>query len=146
VGFAAVFGALGEYLSTAGGGDLAGGTLACIYAAVWIGGITATGSVVAWGKLSQVLGSDPLALPGRDFLNLGMLAACAGGLGAFLDPSLLASFGDPETVRLAALGLVSVTSGLLGLHLTASIGGADMPVSLLPTGLLLAAAATLSCL
>jgi NAD(P) transhydrogenase len=34
----------------------------------------------------------------------------------------------PEELRVACLGLVAVTSSLLGLHLTASIGGADMPV------------------
>jgi len=62
-------------------------------------------------------------------LNLGMLATCGAGLAAFLDPSLAAGLHlDPETTRLAALGLVSVVSGLLGLHLTSSIGGADMPV------------------
>ena len=112
-----------------GGAELSTGVLACIYAASFIGGITATGSIVAWGKLSQVFGSAPLQLPGRDFLNLGMLATCGAGLAAFLDPSLAAGLHlDPETTRLAALGLVSVVSGLLGLHLTSSIGGADMPV------------------
>ena len=34
----------------------------------------------------------------------------------------------PEELRLASLGLVAATSSILGLHLTASIGGADMPV------------------
>lgn len=35
---------------------------------------------------------------------------------------------DPETVQTASLALVGATSSLLGVHLTASIGGADMPV------------------
>jgi NAD(P) transhydrogenase len=35
---------------------------------------------------------------------------------------------DPETLRLYSLGLVAVVSSVMGWHLTASIGGADMPV------------------
>merc|ERR1712048_602624 len=35
---------------------------------------------------------------------------------------------DAETLQLGSLGLIAVVSSLLGLHLTASIGGADMPV------------------
>jgi hypothetical protein len=80
-----------------------------------------------------VLGSAPLALPGRDLINLGFLSLCGAGLAAFVDPSLFSSLpfdaaSDPEFVRTAALATVSAVSGLLGLHLTASIGGADMPV------------------
>merc|ERR1719174_47356 len=85
--------------------------------------------MIAYGKLAQLLGSTPLQLPGRDLINLSGLTVCGAGLAAFLDPSLAASVSsDPEAVRLASLSVASVVSGLLGLHLTASIGGADMPV------------------
>ena len=49
---------------------------------------------------------------------------------AFLDPSLVGSLVGvgPEELQLGALGLIAGVSSLLGLHLTASIGGADMPV------------------
>eukprot|EP00518_Triparma_eleuthera_P013087 CAMPEP_0182477666 /NCGR_PEP_ID=MMETSP1319-20130603/31229_1 /TAXON_ID=172717 /ORGANISM="Bolidomonas pacifica, Strain RCC208" /LENGTH=1074 /DNA_ID=CAMNT_0024678923 /DNA_START=109 /DNA_END=3330 /DNA_ORIENTATION=- len=127
VGLAAVAGAIGEYLGNSG--SLDAGVLACIYGATFIGGIAATGSMIAYGKLAQLLDSAPLQLPGRDAINLSGLALCGAGLAAFLDPSLAASVSsDPETVRLASLALASAVSGLLGLHLTASIGGADMPV------------------
>merc|ERR1719277_410559 len=48
----------------------------------------------------------------------------------FLNPSLALSLtaADPETIKLASLALVAAVSSLLGVHLTASIGGADMPV------------------
>ncbi len=71
-----------------------------------------------------------LSLPGRDQINLGMLGLAVLGLGAFLDPGLAASVSGmgPEELRLASLALVAGVSSLLGLHLTASIGGADMPV------------------
>ena len=128
VGIAAMAGAAGEYLGNAG--DLGAGTLSAIYLAIFIGGITATGSMVAFGKLAGLLKPAALSLPGRDQLNLSMLALCAGGMAAFLDPSLGtdALSMDPETLRLASLGLAAGVSSLLGLHLTASIGGADMPV------------------
>ena len=51
----------------------------------------------------------------------------AVGMAAFLNPALIGSM-DPETVKLASLGMVGVVSSVMGWHLTASIGGADMPV------------------
>lgn len=127
VGLAAMAGAAGEFLS---GGDLALGTLSAIYLATFIGGVTFAGSIVAFGKLAGMLDSAPLQLPGRDQLNLGMLAVSVLGMAAFLDPALANTLlhMDPETLRLASLGLVGIISSILGFHLTASIGGADMPV------------------
>jgi len=128
VGIAAMAGAAGEYL-----GDptaLSTGTLTAVYLATFIGGVTATGSMIAFGKLSALLDSKPLSLPGRDALNLSMVTICAVGMALFLNPSLALSLtaADPETIKLASLGLVAAVSSLLGVHLTASIGGADMPV------------------
>lgn len=76
---------------------------------------------VAFGKLQGILDSKPLNLPGKNALNLGMLAAVLTCGGLFLttpDPS----FGVTMLWATAAIG------GVLGAHLTASIGGADMPV------------------
>lgn len=127
VGLAAMAGAAGEFL---GNSDLDGGTLSTIYLATLIGGVTFSGSLVAFGKLAGMMDSKPLSLPGRDAINLGMLAICAAGFAAFLNP-LLGSGAldmDPDAIQLASLGLVGVVSSVLGYHLTASIGGADMPV------------------
>ena len=52
------------------------------------------------------------------------------GMATFLNPAMgdsLLGMG-PEELRVASLSLVAGVSSLLGLHLTASIGGADMPV------------------
>ncbi|GMH96861.1 hypothetical protein TrST_g13399 [Triparma strigata] len=126
VGLAAMLGAIGEYLSS--GGDSTG-ILACVYAATFIGGVTFTGSIIAYLKLAQKMGSAPLSLPGRDAINLAALAVCGAGLAAFLNPALAASIStDPEAVRLASLATVALVSSGLGLNLVASIGGADMPV------------------
>jgi NAD(P) transhydrogenase len=128
VGLAAMAGAAGEYLGHSG--HLAVGTLASIYLATFIGGVTFAGSIVAFGKLAGMMDSAPLQLRGRDQINLAMLGACVLGMGAFLSPEIAASAAnaDPETVRLASLGLIGAISSVLGFHLTASIGGADMPV------------------
>jgi len=128
VGLAAMAGAAGEYLGNSG--DLMVGTLSSIYLATFIGGVTFAGSLVAFGKLAGMMDAAPLQLRGRDQLNLAMLGACALGMGAFLSPEISASMTamDPETVRLASLGMVGAVSSILGYHLTASIGGADMPV------------------
>jgi len=124
VGLAAMAGAAGEYL---GHDNLDIGTLAAVYLATFIGGITATGSMIAFGKLSAMLSSAPLRLPGRNQLNLGMLTACAVGMITFLNPGLVSGV-DPNTLQLGSLEAVAVISAVMGAHLTASIGGADMPV------------------
>lgn len=130
VGIAAMAGAAGEYLGNVG--NLDAGTLSAIYLAVFIGGITFTGSVVAYTKLAGMMSSAPLALPGRDQLNLGMLGALALGMAAFLNPALGSTVGidtlDPEAMQLASLSFGAAVSAVLGFHLVASIGGPDMPV------------------
>lgn len=91
------------------------------YLGAWMGSITATGSVIAYGKLSGQMNSAALQLPGRDFINLGLAATSVAGMAGFL------TTGDP-TLAAVSLGAGVVSSGLLGLHMTQSIGGADMPV------------------
>lgn len=125
VGLAAMAGAAGEFLSDSS--ELSTGTLSAIYLATLIGGVTFAGSVVAFLKLSERMSSAPLQLPGRDQINLAMVSVCALGMVAFLNPALLGAM-DPQLLQLGSLGLVAVVSSVLGWHLTASIGGADMPV------------------
>ena len=127
VGLAAMAGAAGEYL---GSSDLDVGTLSAIYLATFIGGITATGSMIAYSKLSGIMSSKELSLPGRDYLNIAMLSVCAVGMAAFLNPELAGDIlnMNPDMFGAANLGMVAIVSGVLGAHLTASIGGADMPV------------------
>merc|ERR1719210_1364751 len=87
----------------------------------YIGGVTFTGSLVAYGKLQGVLNSAPLMLPGRHALNSGLLAANVGAMGYFLmDPSF--------TAGISMLGTTATLSSVMGVTLTMAIGGADMPV------------------
>src|SRR4051812_25715111 len=88
-----------------------------VFIGVFIGAVTFTGSLVAFGKLSARLKSAPMVLPGKNLLNLGALAAFAGLTIGFV--------ASPEIGLLVAVTVVALA---LGWHLVASIGGGDMPV------------------
>ncbi|CAM9675675.1 unnamed protein product, partial [Phaeothamnion confervicola] len=118
VGLAATATAAAEFLAHAP--EDAGGRLA-IFAAAAIGAVTATGSVTAFAKLQGLLSAKPLALPGRDALNLGAAGAIAAA------GALMAVSPDAGTAGTGAAAGATVAA-LLGAHMTASIGGADMPV------------------
>ncbi len=97
--------------------DLLGVHSAEVFIGVFIGAVTFTGSIVAFLKLSARMSSTPMVLPGKNFLNLGALAAFAGLTVWFVI--------DPQLWLLVVVTLVALA---LGLHLVASIGGGDMPV------------------
>ena len=91
-----------------------------IFVDVFIGGITFTGSVVAYLKLKGSLSGKPLLLPGRHALNLAAaLASVAIGY-------WFTTYDGAE--GLVPLALMTLISFALGAHLVAAIGGADMPV------------------
>ena len=87
---------------------------------VFIGGVTFTGSVVAFGKLRGSLSGKPLLLPARHLINLGMLGASIWLGSQFLDQG-----HDQAWISLL---IVMGISFILGIHLILAIGGADMPV------------------
>ena len=88
-----------------------------IFLGVFIGAVTTTGSVVAFGKLSGMVDGKPLTLPGRNILNLIAVLACVWLGGMYLNHA------GPWTLYLmTAIALV------FGAHLVLAIGGADMPV------------------
>lgn len=77
---------------------------------------------MAFGKLHGVLASKPLSLPAKNKINMGLLG------GNVLAGTILMATGNP-TLALTALSATGIMGGAMGAHLTASIGGADMPVS-----------------
>ena len=87
---------------------------------VFIGGVTFTGSVIAFGKLRGSLSGKPFLLKGRHLLNLGMV-----GASIWLGSDFLHQGHDEAW---ATLLIVMVISFVLGVHLIVAIGGADMPV------------------
>uniref|UniRef100_A0A8D0ASS8 proton-translocating NAD(P)(+) transhydrogenase n=1 Tax=Sander lucioperca TaxID=283035 RepID=A0A8D0ASS8_SANLU len=124
VGLAAVLTCVAEYMieyphfATDPAANL---TKIVAYLGTFIGGVTFSGSLVAYGKLQGILNSAPLMLPARHALNGTLMAGSIGGMIPFmLDPSY--------TTGLTCLGSVSALSAVMGVTLTAAIGGADMPV------------------
>ncbi|KAI1135653.1 NAD(P) transhydrogenase mitochondrial precursor [Hypoxylon sp. FL0543] len=121
VGLAAVLTSIGSVM---GGLDhISTLHLVTAYLGVLIGGITFTGSIVAFLKLAGKMSSKPLVLPGRHLLNSGMLAANVGTMGVFVTMAP----GSP-TIAAMALGANTILSFAKGYTTTAAIGGADMPV------------------
>ena len=100
--------------------------LVTAYLGVLIGGVTFTGSVVAFLKLAGKMSSRPLHLPGRHLINSSLLATNLAGLGAFVTAAPAV-----PVVAAAYLGANAVLSFIKGFTTTAAIGGADMRKSFL---------------
>jgi len=88
-----------------------------VFLGVFIGAVTFTGSVVAFGKLAGKLSGTPFKLPGGHALNavallasIALMVLYAGGAGVW------------------TMVAVMVIAGFIGWHLIMGIGGADMPV------------------
>ena len=58
-----------------------------IYLGTFIGGITFTGSLTAFGKLQGLLNSNALNLPGKNAYNIAMGLASVGAMGVFMSSS-----------------------------------------------------------
>jgi len=88
-----------------------------VFLGVFIGAVTFTGSVVAFGKLAGKLSGTPFKLPGGHALNaIALLASIA--------LMVLYAGGSGVWTMIA----VMVIAGFIGWHLIMGIGGADMPV------------------
>jgi len=84
---------------------------------IWIGAVTFTGSIVAYGKLAGKVDSAAKKLPGGHVLN-----ATAAGLSLLVAVLYLGGAGVWSLIVLTVLAL------FIGYHLIMGIGGADMPV------------------
>jgi len=119
VGLAAMCTSIGSFVNN----PVAGASMENVAAIFgdFIGGVTLTGSLIAFGKLNGNLGSKPLDLPGKNYLNLS---------GLFLFFALIYVFltsGDGIFGELL-LWVVAALACAMGLHLVGSVGGGDMPV------------------
>ena len=119
VGLAAVFIGINSELSPPAG--LVGAEIIIheveIFLGVFIGAVTTTGSVIAFGKLSGVIDGKPLALPARNLLNLIAIGAC-----------IWLGFMFISHAGIWTLYLMTAIAFIFGAHLVMAIGGADMPV------------------
>jgi NAD(P) transhydrogenase subunit beta len=92
-----------------------------IYVGIYIGAVTFSGSIIAFGKLSAKIGGKPMLLPARHWLN-GAAALAVLWFGyRFLQAG---SIDD----GLLALAVMTALGLLFGIHMVMAIGGADMPV------------------
>ena len=124
VGAAAVLTCVSHYMSEAAhlATDPAAAVIkTSLFLGTFIGGITWTGSLVAYGKLQGLLNSNPLLLPGRHALNSALMASNVAALIWYLNST-------DTTVGLSLLAATTGLSALMGVTLTSAIGGADMPV------------------
>ncbi|MHC4886171.1 MAG: NAD(P)(+) transhydrogenase (Re/Si-specific) subunit beta [Planctomycetota bacterium] len=99
------------------------GTLIAIVLAALIGGITFTGSVIAWGKLSTAIPGKPIMFLGQKVINAVLLAAALviGVLFCLTSGDLV----EPKYTFFIAVVAISLILGVLAVI---SIGGGDMPV------------------
>ncbi|HEY7375851.1 MAG TPA: NAD(P)(+) transhydrogenase (Re/Si-specific) subunit beta [Polyangia bacterium] len=101
-----------------------------IYVGIFVGAVTFSGSIIAFGKLRGMIGSRPLLLPGRHVLNLIILTLCVTLAVIFHHAEVpwpdaganLVDAGMPALLAMTGLAL------LLGIHMVMAIGGGDMPV------------------
>jgi len=86
---------------------------------VIIGAVTLTGSLIAWGKLSERIDSAPFVLPGQKWISMLLLLILAG---------LAVCLPIQPGMALETLIVMTSVAGLLGVLSVLSIGGGDMPV------------------
>jgi NAD(P) transhydrogenase subunit beta len=109
--------------AAAAGTDSSGSAEAITLAlSILIGGVTLSGSLVAYLKLAGRVSGAPILLPGRHLLNAALFV---GALGVGVYMSFMTGTPADNTTMAIALSVASV---LLGIMLVIPIGGADMPV------------------
>jgi len=89
-----------------------------VFLGVFIGAVTFTGSIVAFGKLRGIFSSKSLMLPHRHKMNL---------IAGIISIGLMIYFVQQEG-HMSSLLIMTGIALVFGWHLVASIGGADMPV------------------
>jgi len=123
VGLAAVLVGFGSYLDPHTqelSGTLRNIHLVEVFIGVFIGAITFTGSIVAWGKLDGKIRSKPLLYPGRHLVNIALVIGCIV-LGYLF-------VGQGGADGMMYLYLMTAIACFIGVMLVMAIGGADMPV------------------
>jgi len=91
-----------------------------IFIGVFIGAITFTGSIVAWGKLEGKIRSKPLVYPGRHMVNILLVIGCIVLCVFFI--------GAAGISGMPYLYIMTAIACFIGVMLVMAIGGADMPV------------------
>lgn len=83
-----------------------------------IGGVSLTGSAIAFGKLQGIVKEQPILLSGRHVINVVLVSVCLG----------LSIWLVVEPISSLSFWMMVGVASLLGIMLVIPIGGADMPV------------------
>ena len=97
--------------------------LSAVSLTILIGGVTFSGSLLAFGKLSEILDGKPFLFYGQRIVLITFLF-----LGLALSAEIIIDTGILGISKLAILASLILVALILGILLTAPIGGADMPV------------------
>ena len=97
-----------------------------VFIGIFIGAITFTGSVVAYGKLAGSITGKAVILPGRHLLNILMVVVCLVFGWMYLNDLVLATYLNQTGIW--TLVAMTIIAFVIGAHLVLAIGGADMPV------------------
>lgn len=123
VGLAAVLVGFGSYLDPKSH-ELVGAAhsihLVEVFVGIFIGAITFTGSIIAWGKLDGKVPSKPWSFKGLQTMNLVLLLICTV-LGVLF-------CGAQGTSGMLYLAIMTAIASFIGVVLVMAIGGGDMPV------------------
>ena len=97
--------------------------LIAIYLTVLIGGVTFSGSLIAWGKLSEIINGKPFLYKGQQIINALLLVfILLSGLEMIFFQGLFTEN------QFQILGIICLLAFTLGILFVIPIGGADMPV------------------
>ena len=97
--------------------------LIAIYLTVLIGGVTFSGSLIAWGKLSEIISGKPFLYKGQQIVNALLLGfILLSGLEMIFFQGLFTEN------QFQILGIICLLAFTLGILFVIPIGGADMPV------------------
>jgi NAD(P) transhydrogenase subunit beta len=106
------------WATVAGATEFSAFVLIVTFLALFIGGVTFSGSIVAWAKLSERIPGRAMTFRGQAIVNLSLVAAI------LVVGYLFVSQPELPTILWIAMGLALV----MGVMLVMPIGGADMPV------------------
>ena len=125
VGLAAVFVGYNSFIELLSDHSFVGSMLIIhlteIFLGIFIGAVTFTGSIIAFGKLHGKIRSNPLILPYKDLLNIGLVLVSAVLIFLFI-------FAGASQSGIVYLAIMTAIALFLGWHMVMAIGGADMPV------------------
>ncbi len=117
VGLSAVLVSIGTFVSHQKAGPLSAVFMTELTIGSFIGAITFTGSLIAFGKLQEILGSNPVKFKGQHLVNLLLILVMLG--------LAVKSIIDTDLMSFMAMTAVAF---ILGFLIIIPIGGADMPV------------------